>query len=383
MARTVFVTGASGFVGQNLVKRLCQNEMKVRCLVRKSSNRTELEKLGVEFIEGDVSNRESLISGAIDSDIVFHLAGLTRSITANDFMQVNRDGCRNIAFACLEAQRKGKTDPILVSVSSLSAAGPASKNEFWSNHFSSSDSGGKSSFSKYNPKEETEIPCPISPYGKSKWAGENELISFAEKLSISIVRPPFIFGEGDRLSLPLFKMVRKLPIFLIPGYYNQQYSFIYIDDLVEIMIRVSEQGERLVPDSLTEIETQNNLNSDSLETRKRAICSGQGIYFASHWERPLFSDFGKMLSQAVGRQKIISLRCPPLGVIGTGIVQEFWKRTTKRSVSLDWNKTIEALSGPWICSAQKIEQSLAFRSKESLQEQIQRTADWYFGKKWL
>ena len=76
----VFVTGASGFVGLQLVTRLKSEGISVRCLVRKSSRRAALEELGVEFIEGDVRDIDALRRGIDGTDTVFHIAGV---ISAN------------------------------------------------------------------------------------------------------------------------------------------------------------------------------------------------------------------------------------------------------------------------------------------------------------
>ncbi|MBR5627132.1 MAG: NAD-dependent epimerase/dehydratase family protein, partial [Thermoguttaceae bacterium] len=96
--KKVFITGGTGFVGYHLIKRLCQDDWHVRCLARPTSRRSALMSFDVEFIEGDICNLNSLKQGVQDVDAVVHLAGLTRSLRRNDFMEINRDGCRNISL---------------------------------------------------------------------------------------------------------------------------------------------------------------------------------------------------------------------------------------------------------------------------------------------
>ncbi len=59
----VFVTGGTGFVGKDTLRRLLEGGHKVRCLVRRTSHTNELEKLGCEFALGDVTDKESVLEG--------------------------------------------------------------------------------------------------------------------------------------------------------------------------------------------------------------------------------------------------------------------------------------------------------------------------------
>jgi len=83
------VTGASGFIGKHLVKTLVKQGRDVRCLVRKNSDISYLEELGVEFFYGDLLKQESLKNIAKDVNIVYHLAGEIYSNRSRDFYSVN------------------------------------------------------------------------------------------------------------------------------------------------------------------------------------------------------------------------------------------------------------------------------------------------------
>ena len=322
--------------------------VQVRCLVRQASRRSLLEPLGVEFVEGDVRDIDSLKRGAGGVDTVFHVAGVISANNLAGFMAVNRAGCRNIAQAI--ASLPGPP-PVLVSVSSQAAAGAG---------YRAGKEHRRQTGEKYQGLVETDLPVPFSPYGKSKLAGEQELRAFAPAIPITVIRPAIVFGEGDVATLPLFRIAKRSPCFWVPGWREFPFSFIYVQDLVSLMINAAESGERLPA------------NPNPQEAQER----GCGIYFAAYPENFKFALFGKMLGRSVGRSFLPILRCPALALLGYAGVAELFKRLGFH-VPLDWDKAREALGGPWICSSEKAQQQLGFKPAASLQEEINRTAAWY------
>ena len=73
MAKTVFVTGGSGFIGGKLVERLVR-EGTVRALARSESSARRVEELGAEAVRGELGDRASLAAGAADAEATVHLA---------------------------------------------------------------------------------------------------------------------------------------------------------------------------------------------------------------------------------------------------------------------------------------------------------------------
>ena len=80
--KSVLVTGASGFIGQHLVRRLIERGDRVLCLVRAASRLDELRSSGAQFIVGDATDRDAIERALAESQagVVFHLAGLVKAV---------------------------------------------------------------------------------------------------------------------------------------------------------------------------------------------------------------------------------------------------------------------------------------------------------------
>lgn len=349
MNKCCFITGATGFIGKRLTKQLAESGYKVKCLTRANSKREALLKFGVDFIDGDLTSLDALRRGAENCDSVFHLAGLTRESRRGDFQVVNCEGTRNVARACAEVG-VGR----LVHVSSLAAAGAAIKE--------SNVTRGEEEYAPYRLRKETDLSKPISPYGKSKRDAENALLDYVDKTSTVVLRPPYVFGEGDMLSLELYKMAKRKGIFVNPGYIDRFYSFVYVGDLVNALVALSEGGERLAQTSFAPIGSNQ--------------CLGEGVYFPTCPKAIKFSKFGALIGRAYGRERVKVIKVPPLGVIGAGVYGEIVKTLRHKPAALDWNKAVEAVCGPWICSGDKLIGSGVIIDPD-LEEKIARAARWY------
>jgi nucleoside-diphosphate-sugar epimerase len=330
------VTGATGFIGHHLVQRLTTSGTAVTCLVRETSQCSRLRELDVRLVHGDVSDLNSLEDAIRGVDVVYHLAGLTKSFGVHALMEINGQGVKNISSVCA----RQASPPTLVLVSSLAAAGPSGKEK---------------------PRTERDEVQPVSNYGRSKRAGELAAIEYAARVPTTIIRPPVVLGEYDRDGLQWFQMIRTLGFHLIPGFVDHRYSMIHADDLAVALILAADKGRRLT----------GNVDDDA------------GIYFAACDEVVTFEDLGRMIGSCVGRPAAWMVRAPMLAIWGLAGCSDVWARICNKPCVLNFDKAKEAAAGSWACSAAKLQRDTGYRPVRSLSERLRQTADWYLEEGWL
>ncbi len=169
-------------------------------------------------------------------------------------------------------------------------------------------------------------------------------------------------------SAPLFAMARRFGCFANPGWKDRYFSFVYVEDLADVLIASMKNGERLTATSLAATQNPNS---------KAKFCSGKGIYFATAPAPILFSEFGRMIGRAYGRKHTCVFRTPPLGVLGVGAYGEILKSLKLNGGAMDFNKANEALRGPWICSGDKATEQLGAAISPDLESKVARAAQWY------
>lgn len=100
-----FVTGGSGFVGCHVVRALLERGAAVRCLVRSTSPRTNLEGLAVELVEGDLRDRGGLERAIRGCEVVYHVAADYRLYVRRpaEMYASNVEGTRHVLAAAAEA----------------------------------------------------------------------------------------------------------------------------------------------------------------------------------------------------------------------------------------------------------------------------------------
>ncbi len=334
----VLVTGASGFIGTHLVRALVERGDTTTCLVRRHSHVGPLEALGVRLCRGDVNDAESLRSAVASQDVVYHLAGRTGAVHRKHFYAVNEAGTRTVAEVC--AARN--TPPVLISVSSLAAAGPSAPDR---------------------PHTEADPSVPVSHYGRSKLAAEQALAAQAARVPITVVRPPIVFGSSDRLGLPLFASVVRFGVQAIPTLSRPRFSMVHAADLVSLLLAAADAGERL-----------------PAETAQPA---GRGLYYASCGQDPTLGEFSQMIARAAGRRRALVVPVPPRVTWSIAAVLELFARVLRRPAALSFDKAREATAGSWTCSAAKAADALNFRPAATLEERVAETVDWYRREKWL
>jgi nucleoside-diphosphate-sugar epimerase len=215
------------------------------------------------------------------------------------------------------------------------------------------------------PKTEADPSEPVSHYGHSKRAGERAAKRFADRVPISIVRPPIVLGEADRMGLELFRSIARFRVHMVPGLDRRRFSLIHADDLVELLILAAERGKRLPP-------------------RGRPESHGpQGYYFAACEQDPTYADLGRMVAKALGRHfvLVIPTAIPVVRTVAVG--GEAISRLRRHPLFMNLEKAREITAGNWLCSAQKAAAELGFAVAAPLSDRLRQTALWYREKKWL
>jgi len=205
----VFVTGGTGFTGGHLVQRLVNDGYEVSALARKTGNTELLKQLGVEIITGDVTDKDLLKKAINGFDVVYHLAAMYREgggISEKPFWDVNVNGTKNMLEASVHANV---------------------------GRFIHCSTGGVHGHIQNPPADESFPYNPGDVYQESKLEGEKLALDyFARGLPGVVVRPTAIYGPGDLRFLKLFKSIQT-GRFVMIGNGNVLYHLVYIDDLVE------------------------------------------------------------------------------------------------------------------------------------------------------
>ncbi len=201
MNRTVAITGATGFAGRHAVDEALRRGWRVRALVRKPAEAGL--PAAVELVEGDLSKLASLGALLEGADAVVHLAGAITAMRREDYFRVNEAGTVAVAEAALQAGTRR-----FVHISSLAAREPS-----------------------------------LSGYAASKRAGEEAIAARADRLNAVILRPPAVYGPGDKGTLPLMKELTRA-VAAIPGRRDARFSLIHVHDLARFIAHEVESDNR-------------------------------------------------------------------------------------------------------------------------------------------
>jgi nucleoside-diphosphate-sugar epimerase len=322
------VTGANGFVGSHLVEGLLSKGYQVICLVRKTSNLRWLSGLEVEYVYADIKEKDSLRDVVKDVDLVFHVAGLTKAKTEEEYFKANYEGTKNLLEACVKDNPQVKR---FVYISSQAAVGPG-KDE--------------------KPLDET-APCnPITDYGKSKLEGERIVLEFSSKLPVTVIRPPAVYGPRDPDILSFFKVANK-GFKTLFGKEESYLSLCYIEDLIDGIILAAESPKGI----------------------------GQ-IYFVADdriysW-REAFGIIAKVLNK-----RTITLRIPNIFLFTMAFIAENIFRLLGKPTVINIQKVREITQKYWVCDVSKAKKELGFSPKYKLEEGAKKTVRWYKERGWL
>lgn len=331
MAR-VLVTGATGFIGQHLVRYLAKFNHDVVCLVRSKSIRTRTLESSSRIVCGDVTNYESVAQAVRDCDVVVNLAGVTKSLNRKSYYFANQLGAGNVAKACAAQSNP----PVLIHISSLSAEGPSRC---------------------AHPQVKVGRKKSVSVYGKSKLLGEREVQQFMNRVPLTILRPPIVFGEGDRDVYPIFRSLDRFGYAFAPPYADSFYSFVHVEDLVQAIRLLALKGTRLDPSHQ------------------------MGIYHVESEGRVTFRQFVKLIGQSLKLEDAKVIATPRSVTWFVGGLCEISARIRRRPFVMNLDKAREANAGSWACNASALHQ-IGY-NPGALPERIQQTTEWYQWAGWI
>ncbi len=218
---TLAVTGGTGFVGGHLLRLARAAGHDIRALTRGWRPPED----GIDWVEGALDNPDSLERLCAGADVAIHVAGLINAAGRAGFEAVNVGGTANMVDA---ARRAGVRR--FVHISSLVAREP-----------------------------------DLSDYGWSK--AKAERVVAASGLDWTVIRPPAVYGPGDRETFELFKMARRGLVALPP---KGRFSVLHVEDLCRLILAVAD-----APDTVSETYEPDDGREDGWDHRHFARTLGR------------------------------------------------------------------------------------------------------------
>lgn len=224
--------------------------------------------------------------------------------------------------------------PVFVYLSSLAAVGPSA---------SRVDELGK----------------PVSEYGRSKRGGEVAVQSLADRMATTIVRPPIVLGEWDRVGLAMFQGIANWGLHFVPSFSDHRMSVIHAEDLASALIAAASRGKRITP----------------LEDSEQA--DADGFYYAAADETPTYAELGQMIGEVMGRRRTFNVRVPTPAVWCVAAINETISQCIRKPLYLNLDKAREATAGSWTCTAERLKADTGFALRDTLATRLAQTIKWY------
>ncbi len=321
-----FVTGGTGFIGSHLADSLIEDSKynNIKCLVR--SNEKWLKNKPYQKISGDLHSIRTIESALEDIDVIFHIAAIVKAPSQKELDFANVEATENILRM---AKRTGVKK--LVILSSLAAAGP----------------------SQTRPVTEKDPMKPISMYGKSKMRMEKMIHKLVDgDLSVTILRPPAVYGPREDQIFTLFKMMKYGVAPIVGDGENPKLSMVYVKDVVQAIIKAA---------------------NDSTPGVKTYFVSGDRI---TNW-----NEIREIVTTVLGK-KNLAIRLKPDWVKKIAGAVETTASFFGTYPVINKEKANEMVL-EWTCSDQKARNELNYKPEFSLEEGISRTLRWYKKHQWL
>ncbi|HEX7050393.1 MAG TPA: NAD-dependent epimerase/dehydratase family protein [Longimicrobiales bacterium] len=321
------MTGATGFVGSHLVEALASHDVRVRALVRRTSDVAALARLGVERVEGGLEDGAALARAMEGADVVFHLAAMTRARSAAEYERVNAGGTRAVVAAATAADPRPRR---LVYLSSLAAVGPSLDGR---------------------PVGADEAPRPLTAYGRTKLAGERACLAARDILDVVVLRAPAVYGPRDRELLRMFRLAA-WGILPVPAGPVRRVQLIHVADLARALICAA------------------------------SAAAATGVYHAAEARAYGWAEVADLIGRAVGRPAR-QVRVPASLVHIAAAMSEWTAALRGRTTLFNREKARELLAPGWLCETDALRRDTGFEAQIPLPEGLRTTAAWYRAQHWL
>lgn len=323
----VLLTGGSGFVGGHIARALVERGHELRLLVRPTSDTSFVADLPFERSVGDLREADSLRAACRGVDAVVHSAAVLRAARPDDFMRANREGTRRLAEAAAESGVRR-----MVYISSLAAQGPSPN--------------------RTAESPET-TPHPVSAYGRSKLEGERELLKFADRMQIAMLRPPLVYGPADTGLLAFFWMARRgFCVRLGDG--ARLVDVVYGSDLADATAAI--------------------LDAESDSPVRYHVSDPSGPF---SW-----NDLLAELGRVAGRRLVIPSLSPG-AFHGVARCSEWWAALSRSQPALDRARVLEMRQPAWLCDASSLVRDTGWQARTSLEQGLGETMGWYIRRGWV
>jgi nucleoside-diphosphate-sugar epimerase len=312
MKGLVALTGATGFIGRRLVRRLVDGGWRVRALARRPDD--DLDNAGAEVVRGALEDDASLDALVESADAVVHCAGAIRAPNHEAFVHINCEGTSRLARAIVVQP----SPPRLLLMSSLAARSPE-----------------------------------LSSYAASKWMAEEAVRQvLAGQAEFCIVRPPAVYGPGDRATLPIFRQIQR-GLLLVPAV-DTRFSLLYVEDLAEIVAGLLDMphwdGQVIEPDD------------------------GRGGY--------CWADLAHIAGQHLHR-RVRTLPVPWLAMWLPAAIAQLMGAVLQRAPQITLGKLRELYHADWVCQGPSAPLLAAAPPRVAFDNGFATTFAWYRQRGWL
>ncbi len=319
------MTGANGFVGAALCRKLIKHGDEVTGLVRKTSDLSSLENLSIHLILGSLEDPVSLDEAVRDTEIVYHVAAAVSDWgTLKQFRRINVEGTRNLIEASVKAGVKRFVYVSSVAVHSFVDASDLDENA-------------------------PQLPTPF-PYAQSKREAESLVTDYFRRglIQTVIVRPGDIYGPGDRVALlKMAPLLEKGRMGYIDGG-RALGAFTYVENLAEGLILAGVKPEAT---------GQTYLITDGIKLTWREYL--EKLTEELKVRRPWYS-IHKRLAYGIAV-----------------VLESIYRLFRIQSRPLLTRYIVSHLSGDFHFRIDKAKKELGYRPRVDIDEMIRETAEWY------